>query len=282
PVDLVLLATNTSVSDPLAQAGFPCIAGDVQQRITGLIRDKCGISDIQSGCVGINYASAFGDGLIRAGYLDRVLVIGADILSRIVDFNDRSTCVLFGDGAAAYVLDVSDLPGFVGHRFYGDGAKRGIITSPLRMRRYLDEPKNQTSYAPTLIMDGGSVHEEVIKILVNTFANFENDLLLNPYGVNFSEVAKIIPHQANCRTIETAARKIAKMRSKLGVDANSLEDVRSKFIVTIDEYANNSTASQGPGLEEVLYGENCLKEGEHVVMCSYGSGFSACFNHYVV
>ena len=280
PVDMILMATNTSITDPLSQAGFPCKAGDVQQKIANAI--GCGICDIQSGCSGINYALLFADSIIRSGYANRILVIGAEILTRIANYNDRTSCVLFGDGASAYVLDVSDKPGFIGHKTYGDGSKRGIITSPLTKRRNIDDPPEKTVMSPTLTMDGKKVHKEVVNILDDTLTKFESESLLNPQRLSFSHIKRIVPHQANCRTIEASAEKIAKKRKKAGFDANEYEEVKDKFIVTIDQYANSSTASQGPGLEEVLYGDNKLKEGNHILMVGFGSGFSASFNHYII
>ncbi len=275
-IDLIILASNTTISDPLSKAGFPNTSGAIQKELMPFIRKNCGIFDLQSGCSGINYALFAADGIVKGNNRKRILVIGSDILSYITDFNNRSTCVLFSDGASSYILDSSREPGFVGHYDYGNGQLRDIITSPIKNKRHIDSPPETYNAAPTLIMNGRKVHEVIIKLLEDTLINFRDNHYLNPKSISLSEIKKIILHQANCRTIEKAA---ANIEHKLKLRENEIKD---KFIVTISDYANSSTASQGPGLMEVVYGENKLKNDDHILMIGYGAGFSACFNHYII
>lgn len=276
----VLVATNSSIVNPDSRAGFPGVSSYVPERLAGLVEKLCGFADVQSGCPGINYALTYADGLIKARIYDRILVIGTEDLTGLMNLDNRETCVLFGDGASAYVLDVSDRPGFVAHRLHGTRVDRGAITSPLRLRRSIKDPAAWPVLSPTVQMDKGQpVYKFVKRVLVNTFIGFQEDKRLNPDGIKLSDIAKIVSHQANLRMFEAAAEEIEKKHGELGL---SKEEIMRRFVITIQENGNSSAASQGPGMLEVLVGEHALPEGSHVLMIGYGAGLSWAVNHYIV
>ncbi|PWR19322.1 beta-ketoacyl-ACP synthase III [Zavarzinia aquatilis] len=242
-IDLIVLATATP------DYTFPATAAIVQANLG--IR-KGAAFDIQAVCSGFVYALATADNFLKAGQHKRALVIGAETFSRILDWTDRTTCVLFGDGAGAVVLEAGQ----------GTGANtdRGILTSHLhadgryRDLLYVDGGPSTTQTVGHLRMTG----KEVFRHAVVNLADAVNEAL-SATGLAPSDLDWIVPHQANYRIIEGTARK-------LGVDA-------SKVVVTVDRHGNTSAASVPLALAEAM-GDGRIKPGQLVLLEAMGGGFT--------
>lgn len=272
---LIIAATNTTCGSSNSVAGFPCTAGEIQVGLDGLVEDNCGFFDLQAGCTGINYALAIADSLIRSEMYQKILVIGTDKLSDIVDYRRRETSVLLSDGALAYVLVASTKKGFVGHRLYGNGKLRNLITSQLEER--MPFMGNIPIRSPTINLQGKAVYKNVVSLLEDIIINFEQDNVVNPEGISFMDIKAINPHQSNKRMIDEASERIAKrLYSKYLI---SKEEVLKKFEITIDRHGNNSTASPGPGFRNL---RNSLNQGDHILMIGMGAGFTWALNHYII
>jgi 3-oxoacyl-[acyl-carrier-protein] synthase-3 len=241
-IDLIILASST----PDYLGGFPSTACVVQRKLG--ITNQCAAMDIQAVCSGFVYAVSVADSFIRSGMHKRALVIGAEIFSRILDFNDRTTCVLFGDGAGAVVLTQADEPGILATRMHADGRHTDILCVPGSV--------NAGAVAGTafLTMDG----QAVFKLAVSVLEQVANEVL-DAAGMQASQVDWLIPHQANIRIMQGTAKK-------LGLPLE-------KMVVTVDRHGNTSAASIPLAFDEAMR-DGRIKPGQHVLMEGVGGGFT--------
>ncbi|MDF9408104.1 ketoacyl-ACP synthase III [Pelotomaculum isophthalicicum JI] len=246
-IDLVICATDT------ADMIFPATACLVQDRIG--VKKKAGAFDLAAGCTGFIYALTVGSQFIAAGACRRVLVIGAETMSRVIDWKDRSTCVLFGDGAGAVVLGpVSTGEGILATKLYSDGSGGPHLLLPAGGSRRPASSDTLNSRLHYLQMNG----REVFKFAVRVMGEAAEEVIAEA-GLNKSDVDFFIPHQANIRIIEPAARR-------LGVPME-------KVMVNVDRYGNTSTASIPLALEEAVRGGR-INKGDHVVVVGFGAGLT--------
>jgi 3-oxoacyl-[acyl-carrier-protein] synthase-3 len=238
-IDLIIVATSTP------DMVFPSTACIVQ--------DKLGAHggaafDVQAVCSGFVYALTVADNMIRCGSAQRALVIGAEIFSRLLDFTDRTTCVLFGDGAAAVVLEASDTPGVLATELHADGRHVGILCVPGTVAG------GRVSGAPLLRMDGQAVFKLAVGVLEDAAR-----AVLAKAGRTDADVDWFIPHQANIRIMQSTARKL-----KLPAD---------KLIVTVDEHGNTSAASIPLALDHAVRSGR-IRRGDTVLLEGVGGGFT--------
>ncbi len=238
-LDLIIVATSTP------DFIFPSTACLIQ----GKLGNKGAAAfDVQAVCAGFTYALGIAEKFIRSGSHKKALVIGAEVFSRILDWNDRGTCVLFGDGAGAVVLEASEKPGILATAMHADGSQNGILNVPGQICG------GQVTGDPFLRMDG----QAVFKFAVRVLADIAEEVCLAA-GLQTSEVDWLIPHQANIRIIEATGRK-------LGVD-------RNKVIVTVDRHGNTSAASVPVALDEAVR-DGRIQRGQKVLLEGVGGGFT--------
>ena len=239
-IDLIIVATSTP------DMVFPSTATILQAKLG--IHNGCPAFDLQAVCSGFVYALTVADSMIRTGGATRALVIGAEVFSRILDFNDRTTCVLFGDGAGAVVLEASDRPGLLASELHADGRHVGILCTPGTVAggRVLGDP--------LLKMDG----QAVFKLAVGVLDSVARGVLAKA-GRTEADVDWLIPHQANIRIMHGTARKL-----KLPLD---------KLIVTVDEQGNTSAASIPLALDHAVRSGR-VKRGDTVMLEGVGGGFT--------
>jgi 3-oxoacyl-[acyl-carrier-protein] synthase-3 len=199
-------------------------------------------------CSGFVYAVSVADSFIRSGMHKRALVIGAEVFSRILDFNDRTTCVLFGDGAGAVVLSQSDEPGILATRMHADGRHTDILCVPGSV--------SAGAVAGTAFqtMDG----QAVFKLAVSVLEQVANEVL-DAAGMQSSQIDWLIPHQANIRIMQGTAKK-------LGLPLE-------KMVVTVDRHGNTSAASIPLALDEAMR-DGRIHPGQHILMEGVGGGFT--------
>lgn len=242
-IDLIILATSTP------DRTFPATATTIQAELG--IRAGAAF-DMQAVCSGFVYALATADNFLKAGQFERALVIGAETFSRILDWEDRTTCVLFGDGAGAVVLEAQKLN--------GAATDRGIIASRLRSdgryreKLYVDGGPSSTQTVGRLRMDGREVFRHAITNIASVIEE-----TLEAAGFDSDEVDWFVPHQANKRILNGTARKI-------GINPD-------KIVVTVDKHGNTSAASIPLALNTV-YEDGRLKDGDLVLMEAMGGGFT--------
>jgi len=241
-IDLIILATST----PDYLGGFPSTACVVQRKLG--ITNHCAAMDIQAVCSGFVYAVSVADSFIRSGMHKRALVIGAEVFSRILDFNDRTTCVLFGDGAGAVVLSQSDEPGILATRMHADGRHTDILCVPGSVSA------GAVAGSAFLTMDG----QAVFKLAVSVLEQVANEVL-DAAGMQASQVDWLIPHQANIRIMQGTAKK-------LGLPLE-------KMVVTVDRHGNTSAASIPLALDEAMR-DGRIRPGQHILMEGVGGGFT--------
>ncbi|MEJ2060089.1 MAG: ketoacyl-ACP synthase III [Gammaproteobacteria bacterium] len=241
-VDLIVVATTTP--DRI----FPSTACLLQQRLD---IHGCAAFDIQAVCTGFVYALGVVDKFIRAGSAKCALVIGAETLSRIIDWKDRGTCVLFGDGAGAVVVEASEEPGILSTHLHADGSFESLLTVPYGVSQGIDRMLAGEAY---IQMKGN----EVFRVAVNTLGRIVDETL-DANGMAKSDIDWLVPHQANIRIISATARK-------LGM---SMENV----VVTVDEHGNTSAASIPLALDAAVR-DGRIKTGETVLMEAFGGGFT--------
>ncbi|WP_175626614.1 MULTISPECIES: beta-ketoacyl-ACP synthase III [Oxalobacteraceae] len=241
-VDLIILATST----PDFFGGFPSTACVVQRKL-GITND-CAAVDVQAVCSGFVYAVSIADNFIKAGTHKNVLVIGAEVFSRIIDFEDRTTCVLFGDGAGAVLMTASQEPGVLATKLHANGNYGDILCLPGKVNKGVVEG------SAFLYMDGPAVFKMAVSVL-DKVAHEALELA----GMESSEVDWIIPHQANIRIMQSTAKKLG-----LGMD---------KMIVTVDQHGNTSAASIPMALD-VGVRDGRIKPGQNVMMEGVGGGFT--------
>lgn len=238
-LDLVIVATTTP------DMVFPSTAC--------ILQSKLGIKgmpafDLQAVCSGFVYALATADQFMRSGQYEHILVVGAEVYSRILDWEDRGTCVLFGDGAGAVVLKRSSEPGVLAARLHADGSHAGILSVPGSVCG------GKVSGRPLLQMDGGAVFKFAVKVLEEVALE-----ALDAAGLQKTDIDWLIPHQANIRIIQATAKK-------LGM---SMERV----ITTVDRHANTSAASVPLALDEAVR-DGRIQRGQHVMLEGVGGGFT--------
>ena len=241
-VDLILLATST----PDYFGGFPSTACVVQNKLG--ISNHCAAVDIQAVCSGFVYALSMADSFIRTGMHRNVLVIGAEVFSRILDFKDRTTCVLFGDGAGAVLMSASSEPGMLATRLHADGSQAGILCVPGSVNA------GAIAGSAYLHMDG----QAVFKLAVSVLEKVAHEAL-DAAGISASEVDWLIPHQANIRIMQGTAKK-------LGLPME-------KMVVTVDQHGNTSAASIPLALDQAMR-DGRIKPGQTVLMEGVGGGFT--------
>jgi 3-oxoacyl-[acyl-carrier-protein] synthase III len=245
-VDLLIVATATP-EQPIPHTGAFVGEG------LGL---RCGSFDLGAGCAGFVYMLVVGSSLLTTGNLDHVLIVGAETLSRIIDPDDRATCILFGDGAAAFVLSRSpdDGPGLLGWDLGCDGSAAGLLEIPAGGSRKPATSETLAAGEQYLKMQGQEVFRRAVRVVVDSART-----TLDRAGVASSDVAWFVPHQANIRIIESAA-------SRLAFD-------EERTIVNIDRYGNTSAASIPLALAEAA-DDGRLRNGDLVLMSGFGAGMT--------
>lgn len=238
-IDLVVLATSTS--DQI----FPSTACLIQAELG--IRQGAAF-DVQAVCSGFVYALSVADALLRTGTHRRALVIGAEIFSRILDWHDRGTCVLFGDGAGAVVLEASDRPGILAQRLHSDGSRAGILCTAGRVEQ------GKVQGDPFLRMDGKAVFKMAVDVLDSSARE-----VLDAAGISAAELDWLIPHQANIRILTATARR--------------LEVPLERMIVTVDQHGNTSAASVPLALDWGVRSGR-IRPGHSVLLQGVGGGLT--------
>ena len=204
--------------------------------------------DVQAVCSGFVYALSIADKFIRSGSHKRALVIGAETLSRILDWNDRSTCVLFGDGAGAVLLEAGDEPGILASALHADGSQNEI----LHVRGQISGGRVLGS--PFIKMDGQAVFKFAVRVLGEVAVE-----VLEKAGISQSELDWFIPHQANMRIMQSAAKRL-----HIGSD---------RVVVTVDRHGNTSAASVPLALD-VAIRDGRIRKGQSVMLQGVGGGFT--------
>ena len=241
-LDLIILATST----PDHLGGFPSTACVVQDKLGA--HTACAAFDVQAVCAGFTYALATADAFIRTGSYKKVLVIGAETFSRILDFQDRGTCVLFGDGAGAVVLEASSEPGILSTALHADGSQRDILCVPGR------SGNGAVHGSPFMSMDGQAVFKLAVKVLEQVAHEVLAKANLKPEQIDW-----LVPHQANIRIMEGTAKKMG-----MSMD---------KVIVTVHEHGNTSAASIPLALDcGIRSGQ--IQRGQHLLLEGVGGGFA--------
>jgi 3-oxoacyl-[acyl-carrier-protein] synthase-3 len=238
-IDLIILATSTP------DFIFPSTACLLQAKL-GI--NNCPAFDVQAVCSGFVYALASADSFIRAGTYRRALVVGAEVFSRILDWNDRGTCVLFGDGAGAVVLEADQRPGIHASVLRADGSQAGILSVPGNVSG------GRILGSPYLQMQGNQVFKFAVKVLDEVARE-----TLAAANMRIEDLDWLIPHQANVRILEATARK-------LGLPLERL-------VVTVDHHGNTSAASVPLALDEFVRAGK-IRTGHRVMMQGVGGGFT--------
>jgi 3-oxoacyl-[acyl-carrier-protein] synthase-3 len=238
-VDLIIVATATP------DYVFPSTACLMQAKLGAA---GCAAFDIQAVCSGFVYALTIADKLIRSGQHRCALVVGSEVYSRILDWNDRGTAVLFGDGAGAVVLKADSKPGIMGSVLHADGSHAGILSVPGNVCG------GKIVGSPFLQMDGQAVFKFAVKVLDECARE-----TLDQCGLSVADIDWLIPHQANVRILEATAKR-------LGLD-------RSKLVVTVDRHANTSAASVPLALDLAIR-DGRIRPGHKVMLQGVGGGFT--------
>ena len=238
-IDLIIVATSTP------DMVFPSAACIVQQKL-GV--HGCAAFDVQAVCSGFVYALTIADSMIRTGAASKALVIGSEVFSRILDFKDRTTCVLFGDGAGAVVLQGSDVPGLVASELHADGRYVDILCVPGTVSG------GAVLGDPVLKMDGPGVFKLAVGVLEKVAQS-----VLAKAGRDAASIDWLIPHQANIRIMQGTARKL-----KLPME---------KVVVTVHEHGNTSAASIPLALDDAVRSGQ-IRRGDSLMLEGVGGGFT--------
>ncbi len=241
-IDLIVLATSTP--DKI----FPSSACILQARLD---LHGCPAFDIQAVCTGFIYALAVADKFIKTGSASKVLVVGAEVFSRILNWQDRSTCVLFGDGAGAVILEASEETGIMSTHIHADGKYEDLLWVPHGIGDGYDKVKQGKSFVE---MRGN----EVFKMAVNTLGRIVDETLAANHMVK-SDIDWLVPHQANIRIITATAKKL-----KMSMD---------QVVVTVNKHGNTSAASVPLALD-VAVRDGRIKANELVLLEAFGGGFT--------
>ncbi len=238
-IDLIVVATSTP------DMVFPSTAAILQHKLGAA---GCPAFDVQAVCSGFIYAMTVADAMIRTGGARNALVVGTEVFSRLLDFDDRTTCVLFGDGAGAVVLQASDIPGVLATDIHADGKHTGILCVPGHVSG------GQILGDPLLKMDGQAVFKLAVGVLEETART-----VLEKAGRTTADIDWLIPHQANIRIMQSTARKL-----KLPMD---------KVVVTVDQHGNTSAASIPLALDHAVR-QGQVKKGDTLMLEGVGGGFT--------
>ncbi|HWH80709.1 MAG TPA: beta-ketoacyl-ACP synthase III [Burkholderiaceae bacterium] len=238
-IDLIIVATSTP------DMVFPSTACIVQHKL-GVA--GCAAFDVQAVCSGFVYALTIADSMIRTASASKALVIGTEVFSRILDFKDRGTCVLFGDGAGAVVLEASARPGILASELHADGSHVSILCVPGTVSG------GQVLGDPLLKMDGPAVFKLAVGVLYDVAKS-----VLEKAGRSDADIDWLIPHQANIRILQSTAKRL-----KLPLD---------KLVVTVDQHGNTSAASIPLALDESVRAGR-IKPGDTVLLEGVGGGFT--------
>ncbi|GAP33579.1 beta-ketoacyl-ACP synthase III [Piscinibacter sakaiensis] len=238
-IDLIIVATSTP------DMVFPSTACIVQRKL-GV--HGCPAFDVQAVCSGFVYGLSVADAMIRSGGVRKALVIGAEVFSRILDFSDRTTCVLFGDGAGAVVLEAGDTPGILASELHADGRHVDILCTPGTVSG------GQVLGDPLLKMDGQAVFKLAVGVLESVAR-----AVLDKAQRQAEDIDWLIPHQANIRIMQSTAKKL-----RLPMD---------KVVVTVDEHGNTSAASIPLALDHAVRGGR-IRPGDTVMLEGVGGGFT--------
>ena len=241
-IDLIIVATST----PDHFGSFPSTACVVQQKL-GITTGGAAF-DVQAVCSGFVYGVSIADAFIKAGTHKNVLVIGTEVFSRILNFEDRTTCVLFGDGAGAVVMTASQEPGVLATKLHADGRYAHILCVPGNVS------SGAVDGSAFLYMDGPAVFKLAVSVLEKVAKE-----ALEIAGISASEIDWLIPHQANIRIMQSTARK-------LGLPPE-------RMVVTVDQHGNTSAASIPLALDQAVR-DGRVKAGQNVLMEAVGGGFS--------
>ena len=228
-IDMIIVATTSP------EMAFPSTACILQDKLG--IKNGGAAFDMQAVCGGFIYALNTADLYIRGGQAKTVLVVGAEVLSRMLDWNDRTTCVLFGDGAGAVVLRASDKPGIVAAKLHADGRYNQLLKAD-----------------PKIAMDGKAVFKFAVNVLSDVV-----DELLEDQKMSGSDISWMVPHQANIRIIEATTKK-------LGMDMDNV-------VVTVANHGNTSAASIPLALDAAVR-DGRIKAGQNIIMEAIGGGFT--------
>jgi len=246
-IDLIIVATSTP------DMVFPSTACILQHKLAQTSEAAVGIAgaaafDVQAVCTGFIYALSVADAMIRAGNATRALVVGSEIFSRLLDFQDRTTCVLFGDGAGAVVLEASETPGILSTDIHANGKHVGILCVPGHVSN------GKVLGDPLLKMDGQAVFKLAVGLLEDAA-----HAVLTKAGVQESEIDWLIPHQANIRIIQSTAKKL-----KLPMD---------KVVLTVQDHGNTSAASIPLALDKAVRARQ-VKSQQTLMLEGVGGGFT--------
>ena len=242
-LDLIVLGTTTP------DLVFPSTACLLQARL-GV--SGCPAFDVNAACSGFIYALSVADKFIRAGAAKTALVVGAETLTRMLDWNDRSTCVLFGDGAGAVVLKADEETGILGTHLHADGAKKELLWNPVGVS--VGFKPDEHNAGVKVLMTGNEVFKHAVKALD---AVVEETLAAN--GLDRHEIDWLIPHQANLRIIEATAKR--------------LDMPMERVIVTVDRHGNTSSGSVPLALDEAVRSGK-IERGQMVLLEAFGGGFT--------
>lgn len=241
-VDLILVATTTP------DVIFPSTACLLQQRLGA---SGCPAFDIQAVCAGFIYALSVVDQFIKSGGAKCALVVGAETMTRLLDWTDRNTCVLFGDGAGAVLVEADNTPGILSTHIHADGRYQELLNVPAGISSNYDQVKAGRAF---ISMQGN----EVFKVAVNTLGRIvEETLAAN--AMQKEELDWLVPHQANIRIITATAKKL-----NIGMD---------RVVLTIAEHGNTSAASVPLALE-VAVRDGRIRAGETLLLEAFGGGFT--------
>ncbi len=241
-IDLIIVATTT------ADQVFPSTACLLQQRL-GIAGPPA--FDVQAVCAGFLFALGVADKFIRSGASNCALVVGAETFSRIIDWKDRSTCVLFGDGAGAIILKADNKPGVLSTHLHSDGRYKDLLCVPVGVSRNFSKVKAGAAYTT---MQGGEVFRWAVTAM--------SDIIIETLAANNmhkDEIDWLIPHQANIRIINAVG-----MRSKIP---------KEKVVVTVAQHGNTSAASVPLALNQAVR-DGRVKAGQHILLEGFGGGFS--------
>lgn len=239
-VDLIIVATSTP------DYVFPSTAAILQNKLG--VKNDSPAFDLQAVCAGFAYALNVAEKFVRTGSAKCALVVGAETFSRILDWKDRGTCVLFGDGAGAVVLEAAETPGILAAAIHADGSHNGILSVPGQVCG------GQVTGDPFLRMDGQAVFKFAVRVLAEVAQE-----VMAASGIGTEQLDWLIPHQANIRIIQSTGKK-------LGLPPE-------KCIVTVDRHGNTSAASIPIALDESIRNGRILP-GQHLLLEGVGGGFT--------
>ncbi len=244
PADIDMIVVGTTTPDQV----FPNVACLLQERLGNRGVPAIGL---EAACSGFIYGMSVADKFIRTGAAKKVLVIGAETLSRFIDWTDRSTCVLFGDGAGAVVLEAAESEGILSTHIHADGYYKDLLYFPSGVSKGFDDLKSGRDFVQ---MKGN----EVFKVAVNTLGRIATETL-EANNISQEDIDWLIPHQANIRIIEATARKL-----KMPME---------RVILTVQDHGNTSSASVPMALDTAVR-DGRIKRGDLILLEAFGGGFT--------